>query len=243
MNDLEIVIEYLYMTFSKYTTVGIYHCDCGCIDENDVKKISSKPLRELETDDLISYHGSALYTWGDVEHYKHFLPRICELISIKRDFSYVTLDEFHVKLEYAEWTKWPKNEQLAIKDYVTADWIDFANKQNSEIRDTELEAYGNFFELEDLIKVWDLSNSQTALRNFVLFFYYHGNQILNGGLKLNEAKYESELISLIHSDKLIERLESEFFKNETIDTEYAQKASIVLQIIEQQLRNDEINGR
>ncbi len=243
MNDLEIVIEKLYITFSIYTTEGIHYCDCGCIDENDVKKLSSKPLRELETDDLISYQGSALYTWGEVEHYKHFLPRICELISIKRDFDYVTLDEFYTKLEYAEWTKWPESEQLAIKDYVFADWIDFANKQNSEISDTALQAYGNFFELKDLVKVWDLNSSQIALRNFVLFFYNHGNQILNGGLKLNEEKYENELISLIHSDKLIERLENEFYNYESIEPEFAQKVSIVLQIIEQQLRIDEINGR
>jgi hypothetical protein len=155
----------------------------------------------------------------------------------------VTINELHVKLEYAEWTKWPENEQLAIKDYVFADWIEFVNKQNSEIRDTELEAYGKFFELNDLIRVWDLSNSQKALRNFVLFFYFHGNQILNGGLKLNNTNYENEFISLILSNKLLEKLETEFFKCEPFDVEYTQKVSIVLQIIEQQLKSDEINRR
>lgn len=42
MNNLQIAIENLYETFSKYNTVRIHYCDCGYID--DVKKLNSKPL-------------------------------------------------------------------------------------------------------------------------------------------------------------------------------------------------------
>ncbi|MGE5670735.1 MAG: hypothetical protein ACM31E_04770, partial [Fibrobacterota bacterium] len=69
-------IENLYLTFNKYTTSDMHHCDCGCINSEDVKRLASKKLRELDEDDFSSYHGSALYTWGEIEHYKHFLPRI-----------------------------------------------------------------------------------------------------------------------------------------------------------------------
>ena len=170
MNDLRTAIENLYLTFGKYTVEGMHYCDCGCIVEEDVKKLNSKQLRELEEDDLVSYHGSALYTWGDIDHYKHYLPRIFELRSRNRNFTFIELDEIFVKLDYAKWTEWDVNEITAIKNYVLMDWIEFANNEKSAIKDTELEAYGKFFELKDLIKVWDLSNSQTALRNFVLFF-------------------------------------------------------------------------
>ena len=240
MSDLQTTIENLYLTFSKYTTVGIYHCDCGCIDEVNVKKLNSKPLRELETDDLISYHGSALYTWGNVEHYKHFLPRICELISVNRDFSYVTLDEFYVKLDYAEWTKWSENEQQAIKDYVIADWIDFANKRNSEIRDNEIGTYSKFFGLNEVLRLWKISKTREALRNFVFFFYYHGNQILNGGLRIVDRKYTQEFLDWFKREDLTKKLVTTFFKNENTDTDYANKISIVLQMIEQEIK---INGR
>ncbi|MES2620627.1 MAG: hypothetical protein V4615_07235 [Bacteroidota bacterium] len=238
MYDLRIALENLYETFSKYSTVGIHYCDCGCIDEGDVKKLNSKPLRELEADDLISYHGSALYTWGDVEHYKHYLPRVCELISIKRDFNLVTLDEFQVKIEYAEWTKWPDNEQQAIKDYVIADWIDFVNKHNSEIRDTELEIYSKFLCIKDVLNLWETSKSDEALRNFVYFFYYHGTQILNGGLRISDKKYKSEFLELIQEDGMTSKLESTFFKNEQNDPDYADKTSIVLQMIEQEMKTN-----
>ena len=240
MSNLQIAIENLYQTFSKYTTVGIHHCDCGCIDEDDVKKLSSKTLRELETDDLISYHGSALYTWGDVEHYKHFLPRICELISVKRDFSYVTLDEFHGKLEYAKWTTWPENEQQAIVDFVIEDWVDFANKQNSEIRDTEIEVYSKFFGLKEVLHLWQVSKTQEALKNFVYFFYYHGSQILNKGFRIKDMNYKEEFLDWLQREELTNKLEETFFKNEHTDSDYADKTSIVLQIIEQEIK---VNGR
>jgi hypothetical protein len=236
MNDLQTTIENLYKTFSKYTTVGIHHCECGCIVEDDVNKLSSKPLRKLEADDLISYHGRALYTWGDVEHYKHFLPRICELISVKRDFSYVTIDEFHVKLDYAEWTKWPKNEQQAIMEYIIADWIDFVNKQNSEIRDSEIGAYSKFFGLNEVLRLWQISKNQAALRNFVYFFYYHGSQILNGGLRIVDTIYKKEFLDWLKREELNTKLEEVFFQNEHTDPDYADKISIVLQMIEQEMK-------
>ncbi len=240
MSNLQAVLENLYHTFSKYTTAGIHHCDCGCIDPDNVKKLSSKPLRELETDDLISYHGSALYTWGDLDHYKHFLPRICELISVKRDFSYVTLDELYCKLDYAEWTNWPENEQQAIMDYVIADWIDFANTQNSEIRDTEIGYYSKFFGLREVLRLWQVSKTDASLRNFVYFFYYHGTQILNGGLRIADIKYKQEFLDWLKREELTSKLEESFFQNEHADLDYADKASIVLQMIEQEMK---VNGR
>jgi hypothetical protein len=234
MNDLQLAIENLYETFSKYTTERIHYCNCGCIDENDVKKLSSKPLRELEADDLISYHGSALYTWGEIEHYKHFLPRICELISVKRDFSYTTLDELQVKLEYAKWTNWPDNEQHAITNYVIADWIDFANKHYSEIRNTELEIYSKFLSIKEVMNLWEVSNTDEALRNFVYFYYNHGTQILNGGLRILEKKYKIEFLEPIQEEEIASKLEYSFFQNEQSNPDYANKISIVLQMIEQE---------
>lgn len=234
MNDLEIAIENLYETFSKYTTEGIHYCNCGCINEDDVKKLNSKPLRELEAYDLVSYHGSALYTWGDLEHYKHFLPRICELISIKRDFSQVTLYEFQAKLEYAEWTNWPGKEQQSIVNYIIADWMDFVNKRHSEIRDTELEMYSKFLSMNEILNLWEISNTDEALRNFVYFFYYYGTQILNGGLRISDKKYRDEFLRLIQEGGMASRLEDNFFYNEQSNPDYAEKISTVLQMIEQE---------
>ena len=236
MKDLITSIENLYETFGGYSTQGIHYCKCGCIDEKDVEKLASKTLRELEQEDLISYHGSALYTWGEVEHYKHFLPRICELISKYRDFSYVTLDELFAKLEYAEWTKWPENEQQALREYVVADWIDFSNKNQSEINLQILEVYGKFIGIKEVLKLWDISNSEEGIRNFVYFFYWHGSQILSKGVHISETKYEIKFRERIQAEGLISKLENLFFKTEDINPDYADKISVVLQMLEQEIK-------
>ena len=63
--DKQTVIENLYQAFSQYTSANMHYCDCGCIDDNDVKRLASKPLRELEEEDFTTYHGDAIYTWGN----------------------------------------------------------------------------------------------------------------------------------------------------------------------------------
>lgn len=236
MNELKAAIEKLYETFSNYTTEGIHHCNCGCIKEEDVRKLNSKPLRQLEEDDLVVYHGKALYTWGDTEHYKHYLPRICELRLLNRSFAFIDLDEIFNKLDYAKWMEWPEEEQQAIKDYVMADWMDLVNNQTPKIDVSKLEEYGKFFGITELMRAWDIS----GLRNFVYFFYYYGNTILNGGLKIDGKTYENEFLKFIERNDLIEKLETTFFKNEKDDEDYAEKISVVLQMIEQELK---IKGR
>ena len=72
----------LYETFKSYRLTGqIPKCPCGCISEKMEIKIYSKPLHELTKEDLVFYLGKAMTTWGEVRHFKHFLPRIFELIA------------------------------------------------------------------------------------------------------------------------------------------------------------------
>ena len=70
--------------------------------KDDKSTLHSKQLRELEDEDLARYAFKAMTTWGDVNDYKHYLPRIFEL-SAKRELlvdTFVTLG----KLEYGKWT-------------------------------------------------------------------------------------------------------------------------------------------
>ncbi len=74
-------VERLYQVFAKYPLredTGM--CPC-CHDPEDRKRLHAKPLRELSPEDLEPYTWSALLTWGDVEDFKHFLPRLFETIS------------------------------------------------------------------------------------------------------------------------------------------------------------------
>lgn len=230
-------IENLYRTFSKYTPDNMHYCDCGCIDPEDVKKLASKKLHVLEEDDFSSYHGSAMYTWGDLNHYKHYLPRILELHHQKRDSALIGLFEVINKLKYAEWETWDAAEVNAIKDFIYADWLVFINKNESFVDYNSFEYYSFFFDLEDLIHVWDLSQKQNALKNFVQFFYSNGFQLFQKGLKINGVQRNDILDQLLSKQDLLLILETEFFKVSENDPEYAQQISVVLQTIEMELKN------
>ncbi len=229
---LKSAISTLYEVFGKYTSEDLYFCDCGCTDEGEVKKLTAKPLRELTEDALESYQFSAMYTIGGLEHYKHFLPRIFELASLDRVYG-IGLDEIHYKLAYANWTEWEASEVEAIKDFVLWDWVDRANHGIGEVNGFTLSAYSDYLGLPEVIKLWRITDSEAALRNFVVFFFYHGNELLAKGLKVNEKRYKEEFISMIREEGLMGKLEEAFFAYETTDPEYAEKVSVVLQMIEQ----------
>ncbi|MBU7570252.1 MAG: hypothetical protein KAF41_06325 [Flavobacterium sp.] len=240
MKPLKDGIESLYDVFSQYTASGMEYCDCGCIDPEDVKRLYSKPLRQLEEADLAAYHGSALFTIGELEHYKHFLPRYFEIYATKRKSALNDLYDISAKLLYANWQDWPINEVQAIRDFVLADWCEFVNKSESDISTSDLEDYLHFFGIEQLIQLWDVVHSENGLKNFVLFFFYYGNQILDLKLILNQENAAAALRSMIDVENLINLLEEEYFKNEENDKAYAEKVSVVLQMIEQQLKIDQI---
>ena len=230
-------IENLYSTFRKYTTSDMHYCDCGCIDPNDAKKLASKKLRDLEEDDFCSYHGSALYTWGEIEHYKHFLPRILEVHNKLNGRGLIGLYEITTKLDYAKWNTWKEHEIKAIKDFILSDWNEFVNENKSEIVKDDLEYYSFFFESTDFLKLWKIEKEGKGLKNFVHFFYYNGTKIISKGLKVKDKNFDIAFEEFINQDDLVEKLEEEFFRIEKEDRKYAEKVSIVLQMVEQEIKN------
>ena len=91
--------------------------------------------------------------------------------------------------------------------------------------------------------MWEFPENKIALKNFVEFFYLNGNDILYSGkrVKLKGEDKRSESLNLLKRDNLTKRLEDEFFNHETDNKEYADKVSTVLQMIENQIKNE--NGR
>ncbi len=145
------VIEPLYAVFSQYSTQGMEHCPCGCMDEERVQRVLSTPLRELGDDDLSYFHGSALFTWGDVEQYKHFLPRLLEYYSANRLSACVDVDDIYHRLEYAQWRQWPAEEIAAIERYIRSDWRDLANHTDAGIDHTILGNYLHYLPLQPML--------------------------------------------------------------------------------------------
>lgn len=115
--------ERLYATFAYYPLRHpVVGCTC-CVSREDQARIAAKPLRQLNGDDLERYCWKAMSTWGDANDFRHFLPRILELVSDPMQWSALP-DLFIVfgKLPYGHWETWPTTEQEAIISYLLALW-------------------------------------------------------------------------------------------------------------------------
>lgn len=116
---VESAIERLYSSFASYRADLAARSPYAGISDAEVEKLQSRPLRDLTVSDLDRYVRSALTTWGGVPEFKHFLPRIFELI-VRRPTAIDPL--VFEKLDYAEWRSWPKVEQDAVDAYLAALW-------------------------------------------------------------------------------------------------------------------------
>ncbi|WNZ55671.1 hypothetical protein QT397_22940 [Microbulbifer sp. MKSA007] len=118
---LQAAIENAYDTFARYPrSAHVSGCPC-CISEEDHKALNSAPLGELTSSDLERYTNKAMTTWGGVEDFKHFLPRILELIAT--DTPLTSYSEIIAgKLVYADWNMWLEPERRAVTLFLNAWW-------------------------------------------------------------------------------------------------------------------------
>lgn len=62
-------------------------------------------------------------TWGTVGDYKHFLPRLLELVPEPAGITCeLDIEVLFGKLRYGKWDTWPEGEQRAIRHYLMALW-------------------------------------------------------------------------------------------------------------------------
>ena len=111
--EFKIAIEELYKTFEKYPFKStIEGCPC-CVSDNDKSTLHSKQLRELEDDDVSRYAFKAMTTWGDVNDFKHYLPRIFELAATRKLI--VDTSVILGKLDYGNWNETKAKNCLSTK--------------------------------------------------------------------------------------------------------------------------------
>jgi hypothetical protein len=136
-------IERLYELFAKYPLpADTKPCPC-CHTPDDEASLRAKPLRDLKAEQLDKYAGDALLVWGDVNVFKHFLPRIFELVVIIPDAAYAFPNPEIVfsKFLHGEWRTWPKEEQAAVERFLHAVWEEVLNTPPPAGISTDLESW------------------------------------------------------------------------------------------------------
>lgn len=209
--NLLTAIDNLYKVFMPYTVLGNIRdrsCDC-CVSDEEIKELLSKQLKELNKDDIRHFMTSATTTFGDVNDYKHFLPRILELTT---DFD--VLDDFLTfeKLNYSNWELWKEEEIEAIKSFFTA-----LLYHNLKIEDISV------FELHDVISlsirylgvnktlnIWKNNLSDNHIKFFVEYKLDNNKYLNFDNLNLNIFD------RWLTSSEILNKIEELFFKTKDI---------------------------
>lgn len=120
--ELAIQLRDLYTAFARYPAPQYLHGSPVSDPEVVFRALNSTPLAQLTPQALDPYASSALTTLGDVNDYKHYLPRILELATVS--YTQIGLEPQLIagKLRYAPWHDWPTAEKTAIQRVFFASW-------------------------------------------------------------------------------------------------------------------------
>jgi hypothetical protein len=118
--ELTAAIEALYKTFAAYP-LRDYTGACQCHHTlEEERRLHNTALRQLSADQLRDYAMDAIWTWGDCDDFRHFLPRVFELLVFAEDYTFTDREIVLSKLYHGEWRSWPAEEQKAVQEFLLA---------------------------------------------------------------------------------------------------------------------------
>jgi hypothetical protein len=179
-------VEGLYEAFARYPLRKVVNGCPHCIDSSDNDMLHARPLRELSWRELSRFGWKTMTTWGTVDDYRHFLPRMLELVAIELDPALAPPDgptgalygwpynyePLFGKLEYGKWRTWPREERQAIQTYLIALWrrLLATYPQSSIFAETLLDCYASIGEdLTPYLDVWRADRRLAAMRHLAQF--------------------------------------------------------------------------
>ena len=177
LEALHTAVADLYTKFARYPlrakVTGCPHC----IDEFDNHTIHARPLRELTWDELARFSWKTMTTWGDADDFRHFLPRLFELIAGQADptqtpyYRYPYNEEvLFGKLAYANWRTWSSAEQAALDGYFMALWrAALASYPTRTSPSTWLASIGAATDPAPFLGAWRADGRAAALRHLADF--------------------------------------------------------------------------
>ena len=121
---LDAAIESLYAAFSAYP-LDANTSPCLCChppDANDL--LQAAPLRQLTWQHLSDFARDCLAVWGNLDDFKHFLPRMFDLVFSEayREKDAPFPQAIFKKLADAHWHSWPLHEQASVNLLIQNMW-------------------------------------------------------------------------------------------------------------------------
>lgn len=206
-SELRAAIENLYAAFAMYPLRDDTDACACCHNPQDERRLHAKPLRKMNSKDLRQYAADALFVWGDVTDFKHFLPRIFEL-SLAEGGEFVDPQVVFKKLYHGDWRSWPDGEQRIIEHFLVALWRCVLDSPPRELHGEQVEdwlcgiaqAVG---QLSPYLKIWIEMNMENARLNLAGFIANSGFANPNrdpSGYWGERAELFQEVVTWIRSD-------------------------------------------
>jgi len=217
-NDLDLTVEKLYKVFSSYSIkrdIRARSCEC-CVSDEEIEVLLSMPLRKISVDEISHFMKSAISTYGSIDDYKHFLPRILELMMFSENIIYDFLT--YEKLEYVNWKSWKEDERLVIECFFKELMISKLNKKSISFLNEVTTICIKYLGIEVVLQHWEKNISDTLLNLIV------ASELGAIDLSFNEA--DSFVFNTwLQQSFIMEKLEDLFLRaTDTID---ANRISIV----------------
>jgi hypothetical protein len=170
--NLRVAIKGLYAAFARYPLPDHVPGCSHCVSDADHMRLFSKPLRDLDVHDLERFAFKSMTTWGGADDFRHFLPRIFELVAGSKGWlEFVHPEIVFDKLPYADWRTWPQDEQRAILTYFEAVWGSVLDVfAYPEATDSFLCGIGQAVDdLSPYLSAWRIPSSPARALNFACF--------------------------------------------------------------------------
>jgi hypothetical protein len=119
--ELGDAIDGLYATFAGYRLRAWTEPCMHCHTVEDERVVHGRPLRELRPAELSQFAADLLMTWGEVVDFKHFLPRLFEIVA-REHLAYPDIETVVGALDRGAWRTWPEAEQAAVDRFLMAFW-------------------------------------------------------------------------------------------------------------------------
>ncbi len=183
------VVNRLYEVFEDYRLTDSFRiCDLAELTDDEMERFRG-PLNRLTVRDLNGFAFSALTTWGNVSHFKHFLPRLFEL-ALESPESFDSIEVLFGKLPYAQWTRWPEVEQEVVNEFLIVFWESAITSPMTDgigdVTDDVLCAIGNTgVDLFPFLESWAASSHPSAHEHFAAFADCNPNMLNDPGTLSN----------------------------------------------------------
>ena len=114
-----LLVSRLYQVFAKYQPGRAFACDF-CYSEDELAYYATTPLMEIPIDRLVSMLYETGDHWESTKAYKHFLPRILEVMGPPHFVEDMYPEHTFETLLYHKFKSWPVAERSVVLDYLHA---------------------------------------------------------------------------------------------------------------------------